>query len=598
MEIASMKIRLTFAVCLLVMTMISSSLSAEELPKFEDFKPNRPVLDLPMTNHKYVMAHFMTGAFVRDSEFRDRFLSYEDFAPDGITANVGGESQILPIDYYFNFKKTPIEAATFHIKAAKKLGIDGFQFFYPFPPGEQFQLNYDNTIIDFFKAAETAGVDFKFSICICGPPMDKPEDEKIEVFAKGFRRILDAVGEDNKFWAKTPDGRMITFLWVGDMLTDAVREAGWDFRKKAETVVPRIAYAYEKLAHKIGVDQAYFYQIRWVDDADYVRLALEYFPGVWNWTENMQHKEAWLNLAKQCKNNKRTFSQGIYPDYYGCKLYPKKPGTMLHFLKQVAEIKPEDVQHDYYHAGVTDVYLDYLKRMVETDSPIISFITYNDYAEGHHVAPEINHNFAFSVLFNHYKNIWLGTPEKNDTEFAVLAYKKYRDEIVPDPFNIDVKPMHAPDTFFDPSTDNFIHAVTFLKKPADVMLNGRKIGKAKGKGEIEVFKVSMQDVVKSGKVELTILRNDKPTIQLTGTEWITEKPFRTDRMTYAVSSEYETYYSDIFGKESPRYFLQQYAEDEPGIPNWKRGKSVGVRYSDGKTGTATTVVPGEKIDWR
>jgi hypothetical protein len=589
-----------FAVFVFILFVLPVFVCANEpLPSFEDFKPNRPVLDLPLTDHKYVMAHFMTGAYVRDSEMRDRFLSYEDFIYNGITANIGGESQILPIDYYFNFKKSSVEAAAFHIKTAKKLGIDGFQMFYPYPPGEQFQRNYDNIIIDFFKAAEIADVDFKLSICLCSPPMDKNEDDKIETFAKGMRHIIEAVGKDNKHWAKTPDGRLITFLWVGDMLTDAVKEAGWDFRKKADTVVPRIAYAYEKLADKVGVPQAFIYQIRWVDDENYVRRALEYFPCVWNWTENMKNKEHWLALAEQCKKNKRTYSLGIYPDYYGCKLYGKTEKVgMLHFLRQVEKIKPDDVEHDYYYNGVTDVYVDYLRRMIQTDSPLISFITYNDYAEGHHVAPEVNHNFAFSVLFNHYKNIWLGKPEKNDKEFAVLAYKKYRDDVVPEPFNIVYRGMFADNKSFAPSTDNFINIITFLKQPAVIMLNGKKIADAKGdvngSGDVEVFKVPLE----AGKVELTILRDNKPVIQLAGTEWITDKPFRTDRLTYCLSSLCDDYYSDIFGKDAPRYFLQQYAEDVSGVPNWKAGKAIGVRYSDGKTGTAGSAVPNEKVDWR
>ncbi|GHT38198.1 hypothetical protein FACS189427_12130 [Planctomycetales bacterium] len=574
-----------------------STVFCGELPKFEDFKPNRPVLDLPVTDKKIVLAHFMTGAFVRASQFRDRFLSYEDFVPDSITANVGGESQILPQDYYFNFNKSSVEAAAFHIKAAKRLGIDGFQFFYPFPPGEVFQKNYNNIIIDFFKAAETAGVDFKFSLCLCSPPMDKPEDEKIEVFAKGFREILDAVGENNRFWTKTPDGRFLTYLWVGDMLTDAVKEAGWDFRKKADTVVPRIAYAYEKLSHKIGIDQAYIYQIRWVDDPNYITRSLEYFPAVWNWTENMSNKQDWLNLAKLCKEKKRTFSQGVYPDYYGSKLYRKdKNGyDMYHFLKDVKNLKPEDVEHDYYYAGITDVYLDFLERILTTDTPLVSFITYNDYAEGHHLAPEINHNFGFAVLFNHYKNIWQGHPEKNDKEFAVLAYKKYRHDIVPEPFDISFRGKNNQRFLFEPETDDFIHIVTYLKKPAEIVLNGKKIATAEGNGKIEVFKVPALP----GKVELQVKRHNETFLQLAGTEWITDKPFRTDRLTYCISTEYENYYSDIFGKDSPRYFLQQYAEEDPGVPNWKRGKSVGVRYSDGKTGTATTAVPaGQEVIWQ
>ena len=585
-----------FFVAFIVLLLVRS-VSAEP-PKFEEFKPNRPVLDLPVTDKKMVLAHFMTGCFVRDprpGDYRDRFLSYEDFAPDGITAHLGGESQILPIDYYFNFEKSSVEAAAFHIRAAKKVGIDGFQFFYPFPPNERFQNNFDNIIIDFFNAAETVDIDFNFSLCICTPPAHIDEDEKIAVFAKGFRRILDAVGKGNRFWAKTPDGRFLTHLWHGDALANAVREAGGDIRGKADAVIPRIAFAYEKLGHAIGIDLACAMYIRYVDDQNYVDRVLEYFPIVWNWTENLRHEKAWFDLAKRCKEQKRAFMQGVYPDYYGSKLYRKGDTTwsMFHFLHDVKKLSADEVEHDYYYSGVTDIYLNYLNRMLETDSPLVSFITYNDYQEGHHAAPELNHNFGFAILFNHYKNIWLGTPEKNDKEFAVLAYKKYRHDIVPEPFNIVFLPKVAELAMFDPSTDDFINIVVFLKQPATVFLNGKEVGTAKGTGDIEVFKVPLA----KGRVKLEIKRNNEPVITLAGTEWITDKPFRTDRLTYYLSSECDNYYAELFGKDAPRYFLQQYVEDADGVPYWKKGKSVGVRYADGTIGTATTIVPGKTFDW-
>ncbi len=581
--------------CVFVLLFLIVSVKASEFPAFEDFKPNRPVLELPITNEKIVLSHFMTGLFVRDSKYRDRFLSYEDFAPDGITARLGGESQILPIDYYFNFEMDEVDAAAFHIRTAKKLGIDGFQFFYPFPPGEEFQRNYDNIIINFFKAAEKTGIDFKLCLCLCGPPVGKDEDEKIDVYANGFRRILDAVGKENPYWAKTPDGRFLTYLWVGDAMTDAVREAGWDFRKKADTVLPRMAYAYEKLSHKIGIDQAYVYQIRWVDDPNYVERSLEYFPAIWCWTENMKNKTEWLALARLCKEKKRTFSQSVYPDYYGSKLYEKGVHNykMHHFLRDLKKVGIDDVEHDYYQAGVTDVYLDYLQRVIDTDTPIVSFVTYNDYPEGHHVAPELNHNFGFSVLFNHYKNIWQGHPEKNDTEFVVLAYKKYPHDAVPSPFNIRVAPKDGQPPQFDPATDDDIHIVTFLKKPAEVFLGDRQVGLAQGKGEIEVFKVPMRP----GQVLVHVKRSGESVLDLAGSEWITEHPFRSDRLTYCISTRCDEYYSEIFGKDAPRYYLQQYVEDASGTPHWKQGKSVGVRHADGTRGTATTFRPDQKIDW-
>ena len=54
---------------------------------------------------------------------------------------------------------------------------------------------------------------------------------------------------------------------------------------------------------------------------------------------------------------------------------------MHHFLRDVIPLKVGDVEKDYYRMGVTDVYINYLERILKTDTPLVSFITYNDYPE-------------------------------------------------------------------------------------------------------------------------------------------------------------------------------------------------------------------------
>ncbi len=141
-----------------------------------------------------------------------------DFSPDGITKHLGGESQVLATDYYFNYDKSDIEAAAFHIKTAKKLGIDGFQFFYPYPPNDVFLELYNDLIASFFKAADKYGIDFKFCLCLCSPPPRVAEDKKIDVFAKHIKSLIKKVGIDHPNWMRTPDGRFITYVWNGDYM--------------------------------------------------------------------------------------------------------------------------------------------------------------------------------------------------------------------------------------------------------------------------------------------------------------------------------------------------------------------------------------------
>ena len=68
-------------------------------------------------------------------------------------------------------------------------------------------------------------------------------------------------------------------------------------------------------------------------------------------------------------------------------------------------------------------------------------------------------------------------------------------------------------------------------------------------------------------------------------EPITDKPFRTDRLTYCYSTEFDRYYDALFGASAPRYYLRQYQLDSDGVPFWKKGRSVGVRHPDGREPT-------------
>ena len=198
----------------------TKTLNPLSIPSYEEFRvPNRPVLDLPLLQKKTVLAHFMTSIWIRESGvMRERMITYEDFSPDGITKHLGGESQVLATDYYFNYDKSDIEAAAFHIKTAKKLGIDGFQFFYPYPPNDVFLELYNDLIASFFKAADKYGIDFKFCLCLCSPPPRVAEDKKIDVFAKHIKSLIKKVGIDHPNWMRTPDGRFITYVWNGDYM--------------------------------------------------------------------------------------------------------------------------------------------------------------------------------------------------------------------------------------------------------------------------------------------------------------------------------------------------------------------------------------------
>jgi hypothetical protein len=56
-----------------------------------------------------------------------------------------------------------------------------------------------------------------------------------------------------------------------------------------------------------------------------------------------------------------------------------------------------------------------------------------------------------------------------------------------------------------------------------------------------------------GKVEVSVMRDGKKTVDYIAPEWITDKPYRTDRLIYSFSNEFARYHYSIFGNFPPLY---------------------------------------------
>jgi hypothetical protein len=78
-----------------------------------------------------------------------------------------------------------------------------------------------------------------------------------------------------------------------------------------------------------------------------------------------------------------------------------------------------------------------LEFAIDEDVPIIKIIAWNDYPEGHHLAPEINHNYGFSVLLKHCKALWKGEASTyTGKDVAIVFFKKYRHDVMPVPYYV------------------------------------------------------------------------------------------------------------------------------------------------------------------
>ena len=519
---------------------------------------------------KKVIAHYMTNMlFFKGGSYSSTYYDKVNYRPDGPTAFMGGSTQSYPL-MDFRYSEDRVGAAAKEILAAKKLGVDGFHFFYPYDPKFSDSVLNPN-IIAFFKAADRLKVDFKMTLCLCLPLRPVSEAEKVKVWGNAIKKIYKAVGKNNSNWLKTADGRNIFFLWNGDFLADKVSSMG-DVFKRPE-VLSDVAKAYKKLADHIGIKAAFVYDLRSTmhKEPEFYNQILKNFPATWAFIPRPDG--SWQSYVAASQRAKIPFIRSLVPDFYTSKPY-KKNGKRLYDrlwrLEDMKKLGVDGMWRRVISVNLSDEYRKNLEAAIKENAPIISVTTWNDYPEGQQICPDINHNFAYAILLKYYKNIWQKKSFKNNKDIGLVFFKKYAAKVKPVIWDFEVredKPsckiaLHRVNE--KPLVnEDFIEAAVILTAPAKIYLNQKYLGTfPKG---ITVKRIASRP----GKVSLKAVRKGKVLFNFAAPEWITDKPYRTDRFTYSFSSEYMKYWKSIFGNRKMETSCE-YAEDAKNIPQWKR----------------------------
>lgn len=507
---------------------------------------NRPELALPISNKKLVIAHNMTNIIRYKGHELEDSCDPEYYSSKGnITEKLGGLVQVIPLISDYLKDASLEEAVEFEMRAAKKCGIDGFQFYYTLR-----KRGPDDEIIKaFFRVAEREKIDFKFTFCP-SHPSGLNEDLKIKEFSARMNAIFAEVGHDNPHWLRTPDGRLIMYLWYGEQIADIPVE-----KTKPEAFY--VARAWDKLAKAIGEDVAYVFSINHeiskVDLEDY----LDYFPATWIWTIPYTENYLGKRVAEACREKNRNFTGSTFGSFYTSKLLARGTWDMYHYARQAADAGIDNVERKGIVTGLSYNYRKLLEFAIDQDVSIINLITWNDYPEGHHLGPEINNNYGFSVLLNYYKSLWKHEPSPfADRDVAVTFFKKYRHNIRPDPFDI---PLTNIAQAVPESEEDVIEVVSILPTAATIGVNGEFIHANEGI-------TSNHFTHNPGSVDVSVSRNGIETLRFECPEWITGKPYRTDRLTYTFSSEFEHFHQYIFGDYPALYSTEYRPKDKPFIP--------------------------------
>lgn len=522
--------------------------------------PAEPVL--PLVSEKRVIAHYMTSMLYFDGgESEPTYDLRSHYRLDGPSGAIGGFNQAFPIMDFRGPGKSMDEAAEFELRAAKTLGIDGFQFYYPLRASEKQLKDWTRIIEAFFRVAERTGINFKLTLCLSLADAPLTEAQKIEKWGRGWKKLL-AHREWDDIWLKTPDGRIITYLWSGAGFSDRVSGAPALIENPA--LVAADAEAYERLAAACGIRAAYIYHMRWwmLKNADVVDQLLGFYPAFWSFLPmNSRFGAEWDAFADQCAVHGRAYSETICEDFYTSKLYRKegKQFARISKLSDALELGVDGMWRRVFVSDLSGELRSSMERAMRVDSPLLSVSTWNDYPEGHQICPDVNKNFSFATLLQYFSNIWKGTPERNVRDIGWVFYKKYPSNVHPSLADFEIR--HVEEVPL--SKEDFIEAVVALQSPAQVFLNGKDLG------ELQAGLSIRRIPIEAGPVRLKAVRGDKVVFEFTAPQWITDHPYRTDRATVGYSSEYAALWRKIFGDKIP-VSACEYAEDEKGVPNWKR----------------------------
>lgn len=552
----------------------------EEPAPVVKLEKNRPELSKPLFTGKPVIAHFMTQMTTFGSD-KKYFMDPAYGLPDGPASNIGGAVHYDSFFAHTLAGKSPEEVIETEVRMAKRLGVDGFHFYYQAPePGPNPGAGNNAVIRQFFKVLRDKKIDFKLTLCISHPNQAIPVGEKIKATAQAIRPLLEEFG-DSPNWLRAPDGRIIFFTWSTEGFSEGVRSHGELFRKPdLENHVKALAEGYESLRHLLGIPAAFVFHA-WDEDsmwiatkdmanfdlakqyASYIDAVLGYFPAVTGFADypaNEATTAEWKKWADAAAKLRRAYGQAVMTDYV--KTY-KKNGK-LPGAADFPDLKLNQTKSLYLALPGAVPYRTLWQRAVDFDASFISYVTWNDYPEGHHLAPEVHHSFAFAVLSEYYLSLWRKGKTIPTNDIAMAFYHKYPLDAKPliFPMKAEVVPWHIGRDPVDLKTLDFIDTVVILKAPGEVWVNGKKVLDA------PAGLSSVQVPMKIGEVHVDIRRGGAVVKTLRPPEWITDKPYRTDRLIVGYSTECEALTREYFpGLVLPG--ADEYAEKSPGIPNWK-----------------------------
>ncbi len=487
--------------------------------------------DDSLSSEKRIIAHHMTK---NNPYYFKRWYDLSRYGPEK------PPRQQHPIyAYYHKNSRSLEEYIKWEIKAAKKMGLDGFEMFYPHNSSTLHtdMVNYDELIMAYLRVIEENDLDFKITLGLSHPKEHGSIDQLAEEISGRVQKYFDAVPHA-KAWLKTPDGR---FLWHSFGLESIFRYLDMPFyTENVETSYALVAELINNIEEKLDIEIAFVYHLRPVvtmkrhanrlniDPKTYYRQNIhaiyDHFASISGFADIVYDESVayWQEIKKISEERDKSYFQSIFLDF-------ARGDDVIRYLPSKGSWHVQKL----------------FEQAIDWDCDVIRLITWSDYPEGHHLQPGVNHNFGFGVLLNYYKNIWKGQPEKNDEDMGIVFTKKYDYRLTPSKHVSKVTYFEhiIPGEIYDSylSQERNMNIVTLLTAPGTLYVNGSHVGMVSDGISSEYVPIE------PGPVEIRVVRGNDTVVDFTTEEWLTDKPVRTDKITYSFSSEFKEYYHDIFG---------------------------------------------------
>lgn len=548
------------------------------------YEQDDPALRAPLLDRKIVMAHYMT-TFVPAT--MPRLFTTANYTLRGEIGHLGGQIA-MPMYAYYAADQSLEQQVEFEIRTAKKMGVDCFAFYYPCPVNAADAGRYNQVIKTFLEVLERRPeLDFKVTLCPSHPAEGiKSRPERVDYFVRNVADLL-ATTRNARAWLRTPDGRLLFSSWAPYRLADV------DADSTPEDVA-KVAAAYRLAADKLGIRLAVVYHLtqrdlfaarnKQVADLDaayrrYVDAVLDHFPGVTGFLENPcyeTHRRSIDEVVALCSARGRTYAAPLMPSMFFHKL-TSDSGKLLHNGGPELADKsrgPDRYSHHDFSFNLSEGFRRQLEIGVRAGTLLWNLNTWNDYHEGHALAPEVNHNFGFDLLLQYYKARWLDPAAAPARDVAIAFFKKYPRAAVPAPYRLRVTtPTWICTPAYNESAwarEDAIEVVTILREPGELTINRTVVGM------VPAGLTASRIPIETGPVHVVVKRGGVAAVDFTTPEWITDRPFRTDRETYAFSSECRNLYADIFAQFRPKvmHTAVEYAGYEHGLPAaWTSGEA-------------------------